>query len=34
MVIAFFVLMIAVWAHYGVIMYKMYRIKSDAGDAA
>lgn len=34
MVIAFFVLMIAVWAHYGVIMYKMYRIKSDAGDTA
>jgi hypothetical protein len=34
MVIAFFVLMIAVWAHYGVIMYKMFRIKSDAGDAA
>jgi len=34
MVIAFFVLMIAVWAHYGVIMYKMYRIKSDPGDAA
>jgi len=28
MVIAFFVLMVAVWAHYGVIIWKMFRIKA------
>lgn len=34
MVVTFFVLMVTVWAHYGVIIWKMTRIKADSSASA